>query len=66
VLNDAILLEKLIEDMQWPAAIDHKIFRNNFEPVDYRLAGEDVLVMGGTQTDSDAVVCESIETIRGH
>jgi len=56
----------VIEDMQRPAAIDHKIFRNNFEPVDYRLAGEDVLVMRGTQTDSDAVVCESIETIRGH
>jgi len=66
VLHDAILIENLIEDMHRPAAIDHEIFRNDFEPIDYRLAGEDVLVVRGTQTDPDAIFCESVETIGGH
>jgi hypothetical protein len=52
--------------MQRPAAIDHEVFRNNLKPIDNRLTGEDVIVMRGPQTDPDAVVRESVETIGGH
>ena len=66
VLHDAIALENLIEHGERTAAVDHEILRDDFEPVDDRLAREDVLVMRNAQTNSDAVVLERIEAIAGH
>jgi len=65
VLNDAILLQDLIEYAQRTAAVDHEIFRNNLEPVHDRFSGEDMIVVRGTQADSNAVVRESVKPISG-
>ena len=66
VLDDAILLENLIEHGQWAAGVDHEVLRDDFEPVDDGLAREDVLVMRNAEADSDAVVLKRIEAISGH
>jgi hypothetical protein len=42
VLHNAILLEDSIERGERPAGVDHEVFRDDFEPVNHRLAGEDV------------------------
>src|SRR5258708_1891066 len=63
VLHHTILIDDLIEDVQRPAAIDHEVFGNDFEPVTDRFTGEDVIVMRGAQTDADAVVREPVEAI---
>src|SRR6266568_4732523 len=65
VLNDAILLQDLIEDAQRTAAVDHEIFRKNLEPVHDRFSREDMMVVRGTQANSNAVVRESIKAISG-
>ena len=56
VLHDAILLENLVEHVQRPSAIDHKVFRDDFEPVDHRLLFENVVVMRNAQADAYAVI----------
>ena len=66
VLNDAILFEYLIKHMKRPAGIDHVIFRDDLEPIDHRLALQNVLVMRNAQADPDAVVGMSIESISWH
>src|SRR5882724_11299042 len=65
VLNDAVLIQDLIEDAQRTAAVDHEIFRNNLEPVDDRLTREDVIVVRRTQANANAVVRKSIKPISG-
>ena len=66
VLHDFVLLENLIEDLHGASAIDHKILRNNFEPIDDWLALQDVLVVGRAQTDADAIFGEIIEAVGTH
>ena len=65
MLDNAILLQDLFENVQRPSAIDHEIFGNNLEPINDRLAREDVMVVRGTQANANAVGSESIKTIRG-
>ena len=64
VLHDAVLLENLIEHFERPAAVDHEIFRDDFEPIDDRFLFQDVTVMRHAQADADAVVVEIIKRIR--
>ena len=45
VLDHAVLLENVIQDVQRAAAVDHEIFGNDFKPVHDRLASENVVVM---------------------
>ena len=66
VLDDAVLLEDLVEHLERTAAVDHEVFRDDLEPVDGRFAREDVLVMRHAQADADAVIGEIIEAIRRH
>ncbi len=66
VLDDAILLEYLVEDLERSAAIDHVVFGDDLEPVDDGLFGEDVVVVRDAQADSHAVVAESVEAIGRH
>ena len=66
VLDHFVLFEDLIEDLQRASTIDHEIFRDDFKPVAYGLAGQNVVVVRGAQTDPDAVFGESIELIRRH
>ena len=66
VLHNFVLLENFIEDLEWASAVDHEIFRDDFEPVADRLARKNVIVVRGAQADTDSVVGKSIEFIRGH
>ena len=66
MLDHAVLLENLVKHVQRSAAIAHEIFGNDLEPVASRLARKNVLVMGNTQTDADAVIGEVIEAVRRH
>jgi hypothetical protein len=66
VLDDAVLFEDFVECGERPASVTHKIFRDDFEPVDNRLAGKDMAVMGNAQANSDAVILKRIEAITGH
>src|SRR5580704_9409413 len=66
MLNDAILLENSIQNCKRPAAIDHVVFRDDLEPIDHRLAFQDVLVMRNPQADADAVLGMSVKSIGRH
>jgi len=66
MLNDKVLFEDPIENGQRPAAVDHVILRDNFEPTHHRFFLEDVLVMRDAQTDTDPVFGMSIESIGWH
>ncbi len=66
MLDDAVLLENLVEHVQRPSAIDHKVFRDDFEPVDHRLLFENVVVMRDTQADAYSVIGEAVKAISGH
>ena len=63
MLHNAILLKNLIENSEWPSSIDHEILRDDFEPVNYRLARKDVRIVGNTQADADTVVLKRVESI---
>ena len=66
MLDDFIVLHDAIEHVEGAASVDHVILRNDFKPIDSRLVGEDVVVMGDAQADSDAVILICVETIPGH
>jgi hypothetical protein len=66
MLDDAILLENLVEDLERAATIDHVVFGDDLEPVDDGLFGEDVIVVRHAEADSDAVVREPVEAIGWH
>jgi len=66
MLHHPILFQDAIENRQRTAAIDHVVFRNDFEPIDHRLAFQDVLVMRNAQADSDAVPGMPVKSIGWH
>jgi hypothetical protein len=66
VLDNLILIENLIEDGEGAAATDHIVFGDDFEPVDDRFLGEDVVVVGHSQSDANPVLCKRVESICGH
>ena len=66
VLDDFVLSEDLVEDFEGASAVHHEVFGDDFEPVAGWFAGEDVVVMGDTQTDANAVGGEGVEAIGGH
>ena len=66
VLDDAVLLQNLIEHFERPSAIDHEIFRDDLEPIDNRFLGKNVSVMRHAQTDADSVFGEIIECVSRH
>src|SRR5580698_875448 len=66
VLNHSVLLEDAIERGQRAAGIDHVIFRDDFKPVDDRLAGKDMGVVRNAQADANAVILKRIEAIAWH
>ncbi len=66
MLNDPVLLKDPIEHLEWPAAIDHVVFRNDLKPVDHRLLGEDVFVMWNPQSDTDTIIGKGIESVGRH
>src|SRR5580692_9699326 len=66
VLHHLVLFQNLIEDAQRAAAIDHEIFGYDFEPLYYRLAREDVVIVRGAQTDPDSVVRVAVKPIGRH
>ena len=43
VLHDTVLIEYLIQHLQWTTAVHHVVFGDDLEPVDDRLLFEDVL-----------------------
>ncbi len=61
MLHNAILLENGIQHFKRPAAVNHEILRDNLEPIDHRFLGENMAVMGNTQTDADPVIGKVIE-----
>jgi hypothetical protein len=66
MLDHPILVQNLIQDFQRPAAVDHVVFRDNLEPIDHRLFGEDVGIVWDAQADSDPVIRKPVETIGRH
>src|ERR1700758_627695 len=66
VLYDSVLLQDSIKDVERAAPVNHEVLRNDFEPVDDRLARQDVIVMRRAQPDADAIVGEIVESICGH
>src|SRR6202007_2143448 len=61
-----VLLEDLIQHAQRPPAINHEILRDDLEPIDRRLLGENVVVMRHAQSDADAVIGHAVENIARH
>ncbi len=66
VLDDAVLLEDLVEDFKGTAAVHHEIFGDDLEPIDDRLAAQDMAIVRNAQADADAIVLEAVERIGGH
>ena len=66
VLDDAVLLEDAVEDLEGAAGIDHKIFRDDLEPIDDGFFLEDVAIMRDAKADADAVVSVIVERVGGH
>ena len=66
MLYHFVLLKDLIEDLHGPAAIDHEILGNDFEPVDHRLAAQNMLVMRRAQPDADSVLGKIIKLVGAH
>ena len=66
VLDNAILLQNLVEDVKRSSCIDHEIFRDDLKPIDRRLLRQDMLVVGDAKANANAVVGEVIEAIRRH
>src|SRR6202035_187362 len=66
VLNDFVLLQNLIQDAQRPPAIDHEVLGDYFEPIHYRFARQNMVVMRCAQTNPDAVVRKIVKTICWH
>lgn len=66
VLDDFVLFEDGVEDFEWPAAVAHVIFGDDFEPVAGGLFGEDMAVVGNAEADADAEVGEAVVFVGGH
>src|ERR1700751_2333925 len=66
VLHDFVLVENLIQDAQRTPAVNHEIFGYDFEPIHYGLARENMVIMWGAQTDSDAVIGKIVENVCWH
>ena len=66
MLNDAVLLEDLVENAQRTPGVAHVILRNNLEPIHNGFFTQDVAVMRHTQANADAVSGLVVESIRGH
>jgi hypothetical protein len=66
VLHHAVLLEDLVEHVERPTALDHKILRDDLKPRARRFLREDVLVVRHAQPQPDPVVGEPVETIGRH
>jgi hypothetical protein len=66
VLHYFVLFQNLIEDAQRASAVNHEIFRYDFEPIHDGLARKNMVVMGGTQTDSDSVIRVAVKAIGRH
>src|ERR1700679_3597364 len=66
MLHHAVLLQDSIEDRERTPAIDHVIFRNDLEPIDHRLALQNVLVMRNAQSNPNAVLGMSVKSIGRH
>jgi hypothetical protein len=60
------LFQNLIEDAQRASAVNHEIFRYDFEPIHDGFARKNMVVMGGTQTDSDSVIRVAVKAIGRH
>src|SRR6476619_3722215 len=56
VLDHAIALEDLVQDLKLPAALKHVIFRDDFKPLDNRLLVKNMVVMSNAPPDSYAYV----------
>src|SRR5277367_4134287 len=66
VLHHFVLLQNLIEDAQWASAVNHEIFRYDFEPIHHGFARKNVVVMRRAQTDSDSVIRVAVKAIGRH
>src|SRR5258708_23559013 len=66
VLHHAILIEDLVKHAQWAPAIDHEIFRDDFEPIDDRLLLENMPIVRNAQPNANAEVGVSVKTICRH
>ena len=66
VLDHAVLLEDLVEDVERAARIEHVVFGNDLEPIDERLFLQDVRVMGDAQAEADAVFGVGVEAVGRH
>src|SRR5271155_3881225 len=66
VLHDFILLQNLIEDAQRASAVNHEIFRYDFEPIHDGLARKNVMVMRRAQTDPNSVIRVAVKAIGRH
>ena len=66
MLNHAILFEDRVQHLEWPAPVDHEIFRNDLEPIDDRFFRQDMAVMWNAKADADPVIGKVVELIRRH
>jgi hypothetical protein len=60
------LFQNLIEDAQRASAVNHEIFRYDFEPIHDGFARKNMVVMRGTQADPDSVVRVAVKAIGRH
>src|SRR5713101_2637718 len=66
MLHDFVLLKNLVQNVQRPPAVNHEILRDDFKPVDDRLARENVLVMWRAQANPDPISRKPVKAIRTH
>src|SRR5262249_35758754 len=66
MLHDAVLRENRVELAERIPVVAEVVLGDDLEPVDDGLAFEDVLDMRLAQSDTDAVVLESVEGVGRH
>src|SRR5215467_6803079 len=66
MLDHSIALENSVQSRERTPAIDHEVFRYDFEPVHARLLFEDMSVVRNSESDSDSVVREPVKPICRH
>src|SRR5262249_36818158 len=66
MLDYLVLIQDLIEYVQRTSAVDHVVFRDDFEPTDDRLFLKDVIVVRNAKADSDSEILESVKAIGWH
>jgi hypothetical protein len=66
MLDNFVLIQYLVQNLERTAAADHIVFGDDFEPIDHRLLGENVVVVRHSQSNSNTVIIERVKPVCGH